>query len=102
MSNTTTPETDAEQWTLNPYGLDELNGERVVVEADFARRLERARNEWREAAEKHCADAVSLGNERDEARAEVAKLNEELEIANKTILRLTYEVSMWERQTERY
>jgi hypothetical protein len=80
-----TPETDSECFVAEgPFVTD-----------DFARKLERERNEWQQAAEQHAADAHSLaiqlnhfhpaddtaievGKERDEWRAVAEKLHNAL------------------------
>ena len=68
-----TPDTDAEEFYANADG-----GERIeVVDPGFARRLERERDEATKIAATANTEAVRYMKERDEARAEVARLRED-------------------------
>lgn len=64
MSERPTPETDDAQWGTGK------------VTTDFARRLERERDEAREKAERYRLEANAMMLQRDEAREEVARLRE--------------------------
>jgi hypothetical protein len=61
MNNT--PETDARAWSDHSEGI--LH---EVVEASFARKLERERNEALEKAERYRLEANAMMLQRDEAR----------------------------------
>lgn len=73
-SDAPTPETDAETYSrLVDNDEDPLTYEHYV-EADFARRLERERNQWKESCFKADEICLEVMRERDAARAELAKL----------------------------
>lgn len=61
MSNT--PETDARAWSDHSDGILY-----EVVQASFARKLERERDEAREKAERYRLEANAMMLQRDEAR----------------------------------
>ena len=78
MNNTPTPRTDAAELT-EPYEIRALGF--CVVHIDFARQLERERDDWEEHAikfaderESNAMQALAYKAERDEARETIAAL----------------------------
>ena len=70
-----TPETDARAWSDHSEGI--LH---EVVEASFARKLERERDKAREDATNYYARIGELEHERDEAREEINRYREKLDL----------------------
>ena len=60
-----TPETNAEEHII----LDEVGKDWTFVNADFARKLERERDQWRECAERLASVIRGAGSMRVEAEA---------------------------------
>ena len=79
-----TPDTDANVWSDSCEGIL-----CKVVSAEFARRLERERDEAREKyateATEHMLAVNKLCNERDEAREEIKRLKVILDLIKKDV-----------------
>jgi predicted GIY-YIG superfamily endonuclease len=79
-----TPETDANTWSDSSEGVLFK-----VVSVEFARRLERERDEAREKyateATEHMLAVNKLCNERDEAREEIKRLKVILDLIKKDV-----------------
>ena len=67
-----TPETDA--FTTSFTSIDDLKGKKQWVPSDFARKLERERDEANESSEAFSALAWKLEGERNEALNKLAKI----------------------------
>ena len=84
-----TPETDAATHDLSDYGSPVLCSWGDWVDADFARKLERGRDE---AIEKHRfavihwqRDVFKMQRERDEAQKQCNELHEQIEAMNRRL-----------------
>jgi hypothetical protein len=79
FSSSSTPETDAATHDLSDYGSPVLCSWGDWVDADFARKLERERDEARHKLELCMAansDVARIAKERNEAREALSKIDE--------------------------